>query len=141
MERLRVIEESLLAPSELLENPEFAIEIFEASPDAIVIVDDTGMVRLVNRQAEFLFGYHRSEMVNHPVEQLIPVEVRDTHIKHRAKYAEEPRIRPMGIGLYVEALRKDGSTLTVEANLSPIVTRSGWFVIATIRRRKQSVGE
>ena len=58
--------------------------LLEAAPDAMVIVDDTGIIRLVNAQTEALFGYDREELLGRPVEMLVPDRFRDQHTAHRA---------------------------------------------------------
>lgn len=120
---------------EILAIPDVAIAIFENSPDAYVIVTEAGKIRLVNKQAEFLSGYHRSEMVGQSVEILLPDGIKDAHKKHREQYNKEPKLRPMGSGLDLKIKRKDGETISVEINLSPISTTFGLLIIAVIRRK------
>ncbi len=62
-----------------------------------------------NATVEDLFGYDSSELLNQPVERLIPEEARGVHSKHRAAYAAHPTKRPMGSNLDLYGLRKDGS--------------------------------
>lgn len=123
---------------ELLAIPDVAIAIFENSPDAIVIVTEKGKIRLVNRQAEFLSGYHRSEMRDQPIELLLPDGKKEAHAHHREMYLKEPKLRPMGVGLDLHIKRKDGETVPVEINLSPISTTFGLLIIAVIRRKNGS---
>ncbi|MFE7170373.1 PAS domain S-box protein, partial [Streptomyces sp. NPDC057616] len=82
--------------------------LLEAAPDAMVIVDDTGTIRLVNAQTETLFGYRRDELLGYPVEILIPGRFHDKHAAHRNGYASTRQVRPMGAGLELHGLRKDG---------------------------------
>ena len=88
--------------------------IFEASPDAMLVVDADGVIRDLNPQALALFGWNRDEMEGFTVERLIPAPVREQHQGHRRRYAEAPRPRPMGQGMELLALHKDGATIPVE---------------------------
>ena len=109
-------------------------EVFEAAPDAMLIVDADGVIRDLNPRAVALFGWERSEMEGQAVERLIPSAIRARHEAHRRHYAEAPRARPMGQGLELEALRKDGTTFPVEISLSPGRLALGpEHVICTIR--------
>lgn len=108
--------------------------VFEASPDAMLIVDPGGLIRELNPQALTMFGWSREEMEGSGVEMLVPDASRTRHERHRHHYAEAPRPRPMGQGLELQALRKDGTTFPVEISLSPGKLASGpEHVICTIR--------
>ncbi|MER5436219.1 PAS domain S-box protein [Streptomyces sp. NPDC002588] len=107
--------------------------LLEAAPDAMVIVDDTGSIRLVNAQTEALFGYGREELLGHPVELLIPHRFRDQHTVHRGGYTANRQVRPMGAGLELHGLRKDGTEFPVEISLSPMETADGPLVSAAVR--------
>jgi protein-histidine pros-kinase len=107
--------------------------LLEYAPDATVIVDHDGTIRLVNSQTERLFGYYREELIGEPVEKLIPERHRTRHIGERAAYSADPHVRPMGVGLELFGLRKDGSEFPVEISLSPVATREGTFVASAIR--------
>lgn len=114
---------------------DLAVALFYNSPDAIVVVDVDGIVRMVNTQAEFLFGYHNTELRGQSVEKLVPLALGDAHRKHRAEFVNDPRVRAMGAAMNLYAVRKDGSRVAVLINLAPVVTPRGTFVIATVRRK------
>ena len=81
-----------------------------------------------------MFGWSREEMEGSRVERLVPAAVRSLHERHRRRYGEMPRPRPMGQGLELKAVRKDGTTFPVEISLSPGKLASGpEQVICTIR--------
>ncbi|MFD9096626.1 PAS domain S-box protein [Streptomyces collinus] len=107
--------------------------LLEAAPDAMVIVDDTGAIRLVNAQTEALFGYGREELLGRPVELLVPHRFRDHHTRHRDGYADNRQVRPMGAGLELHGLRKNGTEFPVEISLSPLETEDGLLVSAAVR--------
>jgi two-component system, sensor histidine kinase and response regulator len=107
--------------------------LLEAAPDAIVIVDHSGRIQLVNSQAEKLFGYARTEMLNQAIESLMPDRFREVHPAHREGFFSNSGVRPMGVGLELYGRRKDGSEFPVEVSLSLLNTDEGTLVSSAIR--------
>jgi len=107
--------------------------LLEAAPDAMVIVNEKGKIVLINKQTEILFGYARYELIGKPVELLIPHDFHSRHRGHRDKYFMDPRVRSMGAGLELFAVRRDGMQFPVEISLSPLQTEEGLLVSASVR--------
>jgi two-component system, sensor histidine kinase len=110
-----------------------AAALLNAAPDAIVVVDTAGTIVLVNTQAETLLGYARGELHGRDVEELLPHRFRAAHVTRRALYEGDPQARPMGTGLDLFALHKDGTEIPVEISLSPLETGSGLLISSAIR--------
>jgi protein-histidine pros-kinase len=107
--------------------------LLEAAPDGLIIVGADGRIQLVNGQIEKLFGYRRDELLGQPIEILVPARYRAGHPEHRSGYFADPRSRPMGAGLDLHAVRKDGSEFPAEISLAPMMTPEGLLVTAAIR--------
>ena len=106
--------------------------VVEASPSAILMVNNEGRITLVNTQSEMLFGYDRNELLDQPMEMLVPERYRGGHPGHRTSFFQHPSTRAMGAGRDLYGSRKDGSEMPIEIGLNPIVTDEGAFVLASI---------
>ena len=107
--------------------------LLEAAPDAMMIHDSTGRIQILNAQAEKLFGYRRDELIGRTMELLMPERYRRDHVRHRKSYTPQSPPRPMGTGLTLFALHKDGREIPVEISLSNLGADGGAMVISSIR--------
>jgi PAS domain S-box-containing protein len=107
--------------------------LLEAAPDAMVVADERGKIRLVNAQAEIMFGYPRAELLGCDIEMLMAERFRGRHRSHRQQYAVNGRVRPMGAGLDLCGRHRSGREFPVEISLSPLLTSAGLLVSAAVR--------
>jgi PAS domain S-box-containing protein len=107
--------------------------LLEQAPDSLVVTDESGRIRFVNNRFEEMFGYDRAEVLGRSVEILVPEGLRMRHSAHRLHYRANPHRRPMGQGLELEGMRKDGTLFPVEISLSPVEREGEVLTIATVR--------
>jgi PAS domain S-box-containing protein len=118
-----------------------SLELFrglvETAPDAIVLVNEEGIIELANELAEDMFGYTRNDLIGLSVEKLVPEEYRFDHVKNRHTYNDNPIKRRMGEHLATSALRKDGTVFRMATALSATKTPKGLLVTCIIRDLSQ----
>jgi len=107
--------------------------LLESVPDAMIITHRDGRIVHVNTVAETLFGWVRAELVGNPIDVLLPARFRAMHQVHRSGYHAAPRTRPMGLGLDLFGLRKDGEEFAAEISLSPLSVGGEVYAIAAVR--------
>lgn len=110
-----------------------ARHLLDAAPDPSVVINKDGRILYVNGRVKDVFGYEPAELINQPMEVLLPERFRIVHPSHRTGYFNRPGPRPMGSGLELYAQRKDGHEMPVEISLSPVATADGLMVFAAIR--------
>lgn len=123
----------LLVSTDVLSQAPIFADLLEAAPDAMVIIDADGRVKMANAQTEREFGYGRGELMGKPMEALMPARFRDVYPGHRAEFFTDPKTRSMGLNRELFALRKDGSEFPCEISLSPLAAYGGTLIIAVIR--------
>jgi len=106
--------------------------VVEASPNGVVMVDRRGVIVLVNRETERLFGYTRDELVGQSIERLVPSRFKSSHPDMRQGFLANPQARAMGAGRDLFGVHKDGSEIPVEIGLNPIEVEEGFFVLASV---------
>ncbi|HYM76255.1 MAG TPA: PAS domain S-box protein [Candidatus Dormibacteraeota bacterium] len=107
--------------------------ILEAIPDALVAVNQQGVIIQANSQTEAMFGYTRDELLGQKIEILVPERQRGSHDRHREDFHARPKIRRMGSGLDLYGRRRNGSEFPVEISLSPIGSGEAMVVLSAIR--------
>lgn len=108
-------------------------DLIELAPNAIVLVDDKGVIVLANAQAEEVFGYSRDELLGQPIEILIPQRFHSPHLINRNNYISAPSARSMAQSAASYGRRKDGSEFPAEIDLSPLKLDRGLCVMAIVR--------
>ena len=97
-----------------------------------MVVDDAGRIQMTNPALDAMFGYAAGELLDQPVETLVPMASRADHIRMRAEYLAHPAIRTMGAGLDLNGYRKDGSTFPIEVSLASFDEDGRTFAQATV---------
>ena len=105
----------------------------DAAPDATIVVNKDGVIVLVSKQLENVFGYSRLDLIGKRITTLMPERFHEVHPSHRMRYFRDPQVRPMGTGLKLFGRRRDGTEFPVEISLSPMKTLDGMLAIAAIR--------
>jgi PAS domain S-box-containing protein len=116
--------------------------LLEAVPDALVGMDQKGVIRFVNRQTESLFGYDRDQLIGQGVETLVPESLWQIYAEHRNDYFADPRTRSSGLEVELIGRHRDGSELPINISLSSIDTGDVLLVITAVRdvtHRQQAV--
>ncbi len=108
-------------------------KLLESAPDAMLVINADSEIVMVNRQAEHMFGFSAEELVGTSIEQLIPVTARGGHPDKVRSFFASPATRPMGAGLELRGLARDGREFPVEISLSPIETEEGLLVASSLR--------
>ncbi len=115
----------------------------DASPAAMIMADPDGVIQFANSETERMFGYALDELIGRSIDRLVPARLRGRHAALRRGFFANPSKRPMGAGRDLKGTRKDGTEFPVEIALTPIETKTGPIVLATIvditlRRRAEN---
>jgi diguanylate cyclase (GGDEF)-like protein/PAS domain S-box-containing protein len=121
------------ARNEVMETQRRHFELLETAPDAILVVDDAGRIRMVNARLESMFGYQRWELIGQSMEMLLPEQVRPHHHALIQGFVAAPSHRAMGSGKQVAGRRKDGTLVPLDIALSAFRSDVGTQITAFIR--------
>jgi PAS domain S-box-containing protein len=119
--------------TEVTESGAKYLGLLEAAPDAMVVVNQSGEIVLVNLQAEKQFGYRRDELLGQRVSSIVPEGFAERLVADGLRSAEDALAQQIGTGIELTARRKDGSEFPIEIMLSPLRGPQGILVTAAIR--------
>ena len=119
-----------------MHSPTTLESVLAHAADAALVVDESGIVLFASDQACHLLKYAAGELHGQSVELLIPGRYRLAHIGHRLRFTDDRCTRPMGAGLELFALCKDGSELRVDVSLNPVQRGLETLIVATIQVRE-----
>ena len=120
-------------PSATAGTPPLAAERLDALQDGVAAADGDGTIAAASARLEDMFGYGHGELPGRTVESLVPEALRAAHRGHHAAWIRSPGTRPMGAGLPLAGLRKDGTTFPARVSLIPVTVTAGLFTLAVIR--------
>lgn len=129
----RQIAEREIIERDLQRNKALFSDLFELSPDAIFLVNNTGEIVRVNAQAGAVFGYTQSELVTMTIEDLLPNDKSFYHVALREVYQQNPRQLSMAPGSDLYGRKKDGKNIPVDVLLSPVKIENEWLIICVVR--------
>ena len=122
----------LHTPTNTNENSNHYEALFEYATMGILVSDSSGNITAINPFALKEFGYAEKELIGKKIETLIPFRFHNDHIHHREKYSEKPQNRPMGVGMSLFALKKDGIEFPVEVSLGNYHNNGNKYIVAFI---------
>ena len=106
--------------------------LFNYASIGILVTSASGEIQMANKYIEHQFGYEENELVGQKVETLIPRRYSERHVHHRERYASDPHSRPMGLGMELSGLKKDGTEFPVEVSLGHYTIEGENFALAFI---------
>lgn len=118
--------------------------LLESLPEGVVIINSEGRIVFINNRFSEMTGYSSEEVIGEELSIFIPSELHERHRHHIANYFNNPRIRPMGIGMELTAKRKEGSVFPVEISISHLMLESGNIglgFVTDITERREAMKE
>ncbi len=111
--------------------------LFASSPDAVIVVGQDSRILLASPAVESLFQYSSEELLDEPIETLIPLDRRKLHEDHLRRYFKSPHARRMGVGLELSGRRRDGTEIPIDVSLTPVKHQGIIFVAAYVRDARE----
>jgi PAS domain S-box-containing protein len=108
-------------------------QLLDNAPDGFIVINEAGVILLANQTVKPLFDYSPEELIGQNISMLIPERLRDAHVRHHQTYQQDPKVRPMGLGLKLFGRRRDGSEFPVEISLAPVWRDGIVFFTAIVR--------
>ena len=108
-------------------------KLLQSLPNGLVLISKVGNIAHINAQMEKMFGYRKEELLGKNIEILMPERFRVRHRKHVENYVANPHVRPMGSGIELFGLRKDGTEFPIDISLSYLTTNGELFPMAVVR--------
>jgi PAS domain S-box-containing protein len=106
--------------------------LFDYASIGILVTNDQGVIQMANKYIEHQFGYEQDELIGQKVEVLIPTRYIKRHVGHREKFSADPHSRPMGLGMELSGLKKNGTEFPVEVSLGHYTVSAVNFSLAFI---------
>jgi PAS domain S-box-containing protein len=106
--------------------------MMQTNPNGLLVVDEQGAIEMANPALERMFGYGAGELLNQPLERLIPKDSQTRHAQLRIGYLAAPEVRQMGAGLSLHGQRKDGSAIPIQVSLASFAEDGRTYVQATV---------
>ncbi len=109
-------------------------DLFDAAPDAVIVMNEEGHVVKWNPKAESLFGWSAKETIDHPLSELIiPQRYRTAHTQGLSRYLHTGKSDILGETLELQACKQEGTEIDVALSISPTVTNRGRLFIGFVR--------
>jgi PAS domain S-box-containing protein len=114
---------------------DIAQELIRFSPDALIVIDERGLIRFANDSVRELLGYAPDDLIGQPLQTLVPERLRASHGAHVSSFMAHPRTREMGVQIPdLSARRRDGSEFPASIRLAPFRTANGGLYVAAAIR-------
>ena len=107
--------------------------ILDTVPDAMIVIDEAGLIRSFSQAAERTFGWKADEVIGRNVNMLMPSPYREQHDSYLERYRRTGERRIIGIGRVVAGERKDGSSFPMELAVGEMSGGQGRFFTGFVR--------
>ena len=117
----------------LIEREAHLRSIFDTAPEAMIVINERGVIQSYGASAERLFGWRSTEVIGRNINVLMPQPFRDRHDGYLQRYLATGEKRIIGIGRIVVGQRKDGSTFPMELAVGEVRSEHGQFFTGFVR--------